>query len=60
MTISPSPISAAPDAEVKVMTEARRIAIKAHLDRLFRQAGDALETRVLYRAILDYRMGRFK
>ncbi|UCV01814.1 hypothetical protein [Dechloromonas denitrificans] len=35
---------------------AREARVIAQLDRLFRKAGDGLETRQLYRAILDFRM----
>ena len=36
--------------------EAHRAVISARLDRLFRQAGDAPETRTLYQAVLAHRM----
>ena len=35
--------------------EARRLRAKQQLDQLFRNAGNAPETRALYQAILDYR-----
>ncbi len=35
---------------------ARQARVVAQLDRLFRKAGDGLETRQLYQAILDFRM----
>lgn len=36
--------------------EAHLAHLASHLDRLFRKAGDGEETRLLYRAVLDYRM----
>jgi hypothetical protein len=36
--------------------EAFRAKLVEHLDRLFRKAGDAAETRVLYQSILDFRL----
>lgn len=38
------------------LTKARRAEIVADLDRIFRQAGDATETRTLYQAVLEYRL----
>lgn len=37
-------------------SEARRARLARQLDQLFRKAGDGAETRLLYQAILDYRM----
>lgn len=42
--------------EDPVACEARRAVIVSRLDRLFRKAGDGLETRTLYQAILAHRM----
>jgi hypothetical protein len=36
--------------------EAHRAVIVSRLDRIFRHAGDAAETRTLYQAVLDHRM----
>lgn len=36
--------------------EARRASAVAQLDRLFRKAGDGVETRQLYQAVLDFRL----
>ena len=36
--------------------EAHRAMIVSRLDRIFRKAGDAAETRTLYQAVLDHRM----
>jgi len=36
--------------------EARRARVVEQLDRLFRKAGDGVETRLLYQAILDFRL----
>lgn len=36
--------------------EAHRVVISTRLDRIFRKAGDAAETRTLYQAVLDHRM----
>lgn len=38
------------------MTEARRVASAASLDQIFRHAGDAPETRMLYQAVLNFRL----
>lgn len=37
-------------------TKARSAEIVADLDRIFRKAGDATETRTLYQTVLDYRL----
>ncbi len=41
-------------------SEARRARLAQQLDQLFRKAGEGAETRQLYQAILDYRMGEGK
>lgn len=46
--------------EDPVDLEARRIKAKHQLDHLFRQAGDAPETRALYQAIFEFRMEQGK
>ena len=42
--------------EDPVAREARRKAVSSHLDHLFRQAGEAAETRTLYEAVLAHRL----
>lgn len=42
--------------EDAVEREAYRQKLTAELDRLFRKAGEGVETRILYQAILDFRM----
>ena len=43
-------------AEDPAVSEARRLATTASLDRIFRKAGDTPESRTLYQAVLDYRL----
>jgi hypothetical protein len=42
--------------EDPVAREAHRAVIVSRLDRIFRKAGDAAETRTLYQAVLDHRL----
>lgn len=42
--------------EDPVAREARRKAVSSQLDQLFRRAGEAVETRTLYEAVLAHRL----
>lgn len=60
MKTNQSPAAELPEANSELSDDQRLAAIKAQVDPLFRQAGNGNETRTLYRALLDYRMGQCK
>jgi len=45
-------------ADDPAIVEARRVALERQMARLFRKAGNGVETMVLYQAILDFRLER--
>jgi len=45
-------------AEDPAIVEARHVALEREMARLFRRAGNGVETMVLYQTILDFRLER--